>query len=357
MPSLKPRKLRIAFIGTGNISSRHIFAYSQIPSVEIVAGCDIKPDRCEWFRRQPGCAAARTYLDYREMLSCEKLDIVDVCTPNGVHHPATIAALLAGSHVMVEKPMAMTPAECEEMIAVARKNGRLLSVGFQVRYSPAVQMCKRAIDEGMLGDILYVKVHAMRRRGIPNWGVFGQKELQGGGPLIDLGIHQIESAHYVMGEPRPVAASGNTWTFMGDRKSQVLSKWPGWDYRTYTVEDLAAGQIRFENGMIMQVESSFCSHLAEDSSYWEIMGTKGAFDSRRTTVFTDLAGTMVNSQAAFLPTYNYPHDVLCKLQNFVSAVLSGTALCVTGEEGLAVQKMIDALYRSAAANGAEVRIQ
>ncbi len=355
MPSLKPRKVRIAFIGTGNISSRHIFAYSRFSNVEIVAGCDIKPERCEWFKHQPGCTEARTYLDYNEMLASERLDIVDVCTPNGVHHPATIAALRAGCHVMVEKPMAMNPAECQEMIECARKNARLLSVGFQVRYSPQVQLCRRIIDAGLLGDIMYVKVHAMRRRGVPNWGVFGIKDLQGGGPLIDLGIHQIESAHYAMGEPKPIAASGNTWTFLGDKPSSVLSKWPGWDYEHFTVEDLAVGQIRFENGMLMQIESSFCAHLEDDTAYWEIMGTKGGFNSKKGMLYGDFAGTMMNVAPGYLPSYNYPHDVVCKLQNFVDAVINGTPLCVTGEEGMAVQQMIDALYRSASKGGCEVR--
>ena len=356
MPGLSPRKLRVAIIGAGNISSRHIFAYSRIPSVEIVAGCDIKAERLAWFVQQPGCGRARTYADYRELLASERVDIVDVCTPNGVHHPVAVAALRSGAHVMVEKPMAMTPAECEEMIQVARRCGRLLSVGFQVRYSPVVQMCARAVADGLLGDLLYVKVHAMRRRGVPNWGVFGQKELQGGGPLIDLGIHQIESAHYAMGQPRPVAVTGRTWTFLGDRKSEVISKWPGWDYKTYTVEDLAVGQIRFENGMLMQVESAFCSHIAEDEGYWELMGTRGGFSSKDAAVYTDLAGTMVNMQAGYLPTYNYPHDMVAKMENFVSAVLNGTPLCVTGEEGLAVQKMIAGLYASAENGGAEVKI-
>ena len=104
---------------------------------------------------------------------------------------------------------------------------------------------------------MFVKCQALRRRGIPNWGVFGQKKLQGGGPMIDIGVHVIEMAHYMMGSPEPVAAAGNTWTYMGNKKSAVVSQWPNWDYKTYTVEDLAIGQIRFDNGSILQIEASF----------------------------------------------------------------------------------------------------
>ena len=354
--SAAPKKLRVGFIGTGNISRSHIAAYQYMPEVEIVAGCDIKPERLAWFKQQPGCQNAAVYEDYNKMLKAEKLDIVDVCTPNGVHAPATIAALKAGCHVMVEKPMAMNPAECQAMNDAAKKAKKLLSCGFQIRYTPVVQMCKRAIDDGLLGDILYVKVHAMRRRGVPNWGVFGQKELQGGGPMIDIGVHQIESAHYAMGEPKPVAASGRTWTFLGNKPSQVVSMWPNWDYKTYTVEDLCVGQVRFENGTLMQIESAFCSHIEKDTAYWEIMGTKGGFSTLDGTLYHDMAGTMLNSQAAFLPPHPSPADFVSKLRDFTTAILTGSPLTSSGLEGMAVQKIIDGLYRSADKGGKEVAI-
>ena len=351
-----PQRLRWAIVGTGNISASHIRAIQAMPEIEIVAGCDINPERLAWFRTQPGCQQARTYADHRELLRKERLDAVAVCTPNDSHAEISIAALEAGCHVIVEKPMAMNPAECARMIAAARKANRLLAVGFQIRYTPAVQMCARARRKGLLGDILFAKVHALRRRGIPNWGVFGQKELQGGGPMIDIGVHWIESAHYAMGEPKPVAATGRIWTYLGDKPSQVVSKWPGWDYRHYTVEDLAVGQVRFDNGAIMQIESSFCAHIEKDRMAWEILGTKGGFSTDSETLFLDQADTMLNAQAAYLPSHANPADFISKLRDFTNAIRLGTPLCCPGEEGLAVQKIIDGIYRSAARNGAEVII-
>ena len=352
----KQERLRLAFIGTGGISAAHIQAYQRLPEFEIVAGCDIRPERLEWFRQQPGCQKAAVYEDYRQMLKKERLDAVDVCTPNGVHAPATIAALEAGCHVMVEKPMAMNPAECQKMCNAAEKAGKILAVGFQYRYHPSTEMCLRAFQEGLLGEILYVKVQAMRRRGVPNWGVFGQKALQGGGPMIDIGVHMIESAHCAIGQPRPVAATGRTWTFLGDKPSQVVSKWPNWDYKSYTVEDLCVGQVRFADGSLMEVESAFCSHLEEDTAHWEIMGTKGGFSTATGTLFHDLAGTMDNSTAAYLPPHPSPTDFVSKLGDFLSAIQNGTPLHASGEEGMAVQKIIDGLYRSAEKQGKEVSI-
>lgn len=347
------RKLRWAFIGCGGICTTHINAIGKIPEIEIVAGCDIKEERRKLMQDKYGIKAV--YEKWDDMLAEIKPDVVDVCTPNGVHMPAAVAASNAGCHVITEKPMAMDPAECQKMIDAAKANNKLLAVGFQFRYHPRSEMFVRAREAGDIGDIMFVKCQALRRRGIPNWGVFGQKALQGGGPMIDIGVHIMESAHYCMGEPRPVAASGNCWTYIGDKPSQVLSAWPGWDWKTFTVEDLAIGQIRFDNGAIMQVESSFSAHIEKDVFNFQIMGTKGGFNWEAGTLFTDHAGTMVNSSAAFLPNTDFGGLFVAKLKNFVSGCLNGTPLRAPGEAGLAVQKMIDGIYRSAAV-GHEVTI-
>jgi len=349
------KKLRWAIIGCGGISETHLRAIENIPEIEVVGGCDIKPERLELMRSKYGFT--KTYAKWDKMLKELKPDVVDVCTPNGVHKPAVIAALNAGCHAITEKPMAMDPAECQEMIDAAVINGRKLCCGFQMRYHPACDMFMRAREAGDIGDIMFVKCRALRRRGIPNWGVFGQKELQGGGPMIDIGVHIIESAHYCMGAPRPVAASGNCWTFMGDRPSNVVSSWPNWDYKTYTVEDLAIGQIRFETGAILQVEASFVAHIEKDVWNFRVMGTKGGGQWDPPMLFADHHDTMVNVSPNFLAkdtSFDYLFGL--KLRNWVDACMKNTPLEAPAEAGLAVQKMLDGVYRSAAA-GKEVPIK
>jgi predicted dehydrogenase len=273
-----------------------------------------------------------------------------------VHAAPAIDALNAGCHVIVEKPMAMNPAQCKKMIETAAKNKKKLSVGFQYRYHPNTEFITRARDEGQFGNVMFVKCQALRRRGIPNWGVFGQKELQGGGPMIDIGVHVIEMAHYTMGSPKPIAASGNTWTYLGDKKSDVVSQWPNWDYKTYTVEDLAIGQIRFDNGAILQIEASFAAHIKEDIWNFTLVGDKGGASWDPPGIFTDRAGTMTNTNPAFLSNKTDFHNLfISKLRNWVDGCTKGTELRAPGEAGLAVQKMLDGIYRSAAA-GKEVRI-
>ena len=156
-----------------------------------------------------------------------------------------------------------------------------------------------------------------------------------------------------------MAATGRIWTFLGDKPSQVVSRWPNWDYKNYTVEDLCVGQVRFDNGVLMQVESSFCAHLPQDEYLnWQVMGTKGGFDFQSNTLFHDLAGTMVNSKAGFLPIGNvWAEFFYNKLHHFSQAIRLGAPLTPDGEEGMAVQKIIDGLYRSAEKNGVEVPIK
>jgi predicted dehydrogenase len=291
------------------------------------------------------------------MLKEVKPDAVSICTPNGVHFAPAIDASNAGCHVFVEKPMAMNPTECQKMIDTAKKNKRKLAVGFQYRYHPNTDFIRRARDDGRFGNIMFVKCQALRRRGIPNWGVFGQKKLQGGGPMIDIGVHVIEMAHYVMGEPQPVTASGNTWTYMGNKASSVVSQWPNWDYKTYTVEDLAIGQIRFENGAILQIEAAFAGHIKQDTWNFTLIGDKGGCQWDPPELYTDRAGTMTNESPAFVGSKtDFPYLFSLKLRNFVDACLHGGELRAPGEAGLAVQKILDGVYRAADA-GKEVAIK
>ncbi|MEI8140002.1 MAG: Gfo/Idh/MocA family oxidoreductase [bacterium] len=165
----KGRKLKVAVVGCGGISELHLRTFANMPEVEIVAGVDIKPERLAVMQEKFGIK--KLYKDWKVMLKEVKPDAVDVCTPNGVHAQAAIDASNAGCHVITEKPMAMTPAECVKMIAAAKKAGKLLVTGFQYRYHPVTQMIKRFRDEGQFGNIMFVKCQALRRRGIPNWGV------------------------------------------------------------------------------------------------------------------------------------------------------------------------------------------
>ena len=354
MAKRKNKKLRVAFIGAGGIAGTHMGCYAEMDDVEMVATADISETAMARWTEKYGISDCFT--NYKEMLRKVKPDAVSVCTPNGLHAATTIAALRAGAHVIVEKPMAMNAREAASMIAAAKKSRRKLVIGFQQRYSPNSQFVKKAVDSGQLGKIVFARVQALRRRGIPNWGVFGRKDLQGGGPMIDIGVHALEVTHYVMGSPRPVSASGSTFTYMGNKKSNVVSQWPNWDYKTYTVEDLAVGQIRFENGAILHIESSFVAHIEKNVMNFELMGEKGGASWNPPTIFRDDNGYMVNTTPGWLPRSDFGSHFGLKMRKFVEHVLYDGPTLAPAEHGLMVQKMLDAIYTSAE-KGQEVKIR
>ena len=349
-----PKKLRIAFIGAGGIAGTHMRYLSEMDDVEIVAQADISTESMERWAEEFGIADSFT--EYEEMLEKIEPDAVSVCTPNGLHAPATIAALRAGAHVLVEKPMAMSAREAQSMIDEAKKRRRKLVIGFQYRFDPRTRFIKNAVDTGQTGKIVYARVQALRRRGIPNWGVFGRKDLQGGGPLIDIGVHALEMTHYAMGSPRPVAAFGSTFTYLGNKKSDVVCQWPNWDYRNYTVEDLAVGQIRFENGAVLSIEASFAAHIEKNEWNFVLMGEKGGASWDPPGIFRDDAGYMINSQPGWLPGGDFGTCFAAKMRNFVEHVLYDEPTLAPAEHGLMVQKMLDGIYASAE-KGREVKIR
>ncbi len=348
------RRLRIAFIGAGGIAGVHMRCFTEMDDVEMVAMSDVSEAALE--RRSEEFGIAHCFADYESMLGDVRPDAVSVCTPNGLHAPAAIAALSAGAHVIVEKPLAMNAREGTAMLDAARNHRRKLVIGFQQRFDPRAQFIKKAVDSGRLGRILFARLQALRRRGIPNWGVFGRKELQGGGPLVDVGVHVLEAVHYLMGSPRPVAASGNVFTYLGDRKPEAACRWPDWDYENYTVEDLAVGQIRFEDGAVIHVESSFAAHLPSDVWNFQLMGEKGGATWDPLSIARDDNGYMVNTEPGWLPKSDFGSAIGAKLRNFVDHVLYDEPTLAPAEHGLMVQKMMDAIYLSAE-KGREVEIE
>lgn len=349
----KKKKLRIGFIGAGAIAGEHLKYLSTYDDVEVIACADpVKANREKWASEH---GIAHTFVDWKDMLKEVKLDAVDICTPNFLHYEPAIDALNAGCHVFVEKPIAMNAKEGQAMVDLAKKKKLKCIIAFQWRFHPKTQAIKQAREQGVLGDVLYSRVHAMRRRGIPNWGVFGQKKMQGGGPMIDIGVHVMEMAHYAMGLPKPVSASGNTWTYLGDKKSKTASSWPGWDHKTYTVEDLAVGLVKFDNGAVMHVEAMFAGHIApeDEGMKFEVFGTKGGAHSDPLKFYYDNHGLMINAEPQFVPKDDMWDT---KMRNFVDVCLHGKQDQSPAEHGLMIQKMIDAIYESAQ-TGREVMIK
>lgn len=335
--------LNLGIIGSGGIGRYYINMFKKIPEGRVVAASDVSEKALEEVAKLD--ADIERFTDYREMLRKRTdLGAAAVCTPNKLHLQPTLDALARGLNVIVEKPMAMNAEDAGTMCRAAKKARRLLMIGFQWRFHPTTQMIRKAVASGEFGKILYVRCQALRRRGIPSWGVFGQKHIQGGGPMIDIGVHNLEMAHYMIGRPRPLSAWGACYTYLGNKKPAAMASWGDWDYKTYTVEDLAVGMLRFDTGATLVIESSFAAHIEKDVWNVTLMGEKGGATFDPPMIFRDEMGYMFN----LVPAFTGNRDAFDrKLRHFVNCVLKGEKCDAPGEDGWVVQKMLDAVYRSA----------
>jgi len=343
-------KIRVGVIGCGGIAKRsHIPNLVSQPDVEVVAICDVYNEVCEVVAEEH--KIPHVFTDYNDLLAMDEIDAVDICTPNFAHKDPAIAALQAGKHVLVEKPIARNATEGQEMVDAARKSGKKFMVAQCCRWLPDSLALKRFIDGGAMGEMYYARIQAIRRRGIPSWGVFTDKEKQGGGPLIDIGVHILDTTLWLLGHPKPVAASGATYTKFGNRPG-IFGAWGPWDHTNFTVEDFAAGFVRFENGLTLSIESSFAANIEKDRMSLAIMGTEGGCQTDPLKLFREEHGTLIDISPTSLPASNM---YAAEIRGFIDSIKNDTEPPVTGEQALLVMKILDGIYKSSEL-GREVKI-
>ncbi|WP_181346974.1 Gfo/Idh/MocA family protein [Thalassobacillus sp. CUG 92003] len=336
-------KLKVGIIGGGGIAQgAHLPNYvKHQDKVEIVAVTDVVKKTAE------ECAelfsVPHTFTDYKTMFRDCDLDAVSVCTPNKFHADAAIAALEAGCHVLCEKPPAMNVAEATAMAEAAKKHNKILSYGFHFRYAPEVITLKRFTDAGELGGIYAASIRAVRRRGIPGWGVFTNKDLQGGGPLIDIGVHMLDAALYLMDYPEPESVFGATYQKIGNRKGVGLMG--DWDWESFSIEDMARGMIRFKNGATIMLETAFAANVEKDDVMnVSLMGDEGGADVFPLKIYQEKHDALIDVSPAYLPKKGY-HEL--EVESFVNGCLTGEAPISTPEQGVVIQKIINGFYESA----------
>ncbi|MEQ2129724.1 Gfo/Idh/MocA family oxidoreductase [Caldanaerobacter subterraneus KAk] len=351
------KKTKIAIIGNGSISHVHMAAYKKLSNVEVVANCDINEERAKEFSQKYDIP--RYYTDYNEMFKKEKLDGVSICTWNNVHAPATIAALKAGANVLCEKPLALNAKEAEEMVRVSKETGKLLMVGFVRRFGVNTEVLKQKIDKGDLGKIYYAKTGVLRRVGNPG-GWFSDKKRSGGGPLIDLGVHMIDLARYLMGKPKAVSVMGSSYDLVGPRSNiKGIQIYKSVDYSDYNdVEDFAVGFIKFDNGATLVVETSWAQHIKKDKIYLEIYGSKaGASLEPELEIYTEQNDYLVDEKPVIDPQFfDFQAMFDREIQHFIDCIENGTPCISPAEDGLELMKILDAIYKSAE-TGHEVSIE
>ncbi len=208
--------------------------------------------------------------------------MVHVLTPNVSHAEITVSAFEAGKHVLCEKPMAATTSDAEKMMAAWKKSGKKFTIGYQNRFRPEVSSLHASCEQGELGEIYFAKAHAVRRRAVPTWGVFPNKALQGGGPLIDIGTHALDMTLWMMDNYEPESVTGSVFYKLGHLPQAVEGNAFGpWDPQTYEVEDSAFGLIKMKNGATIYLEAAWAINLMESrEASTTLCGTKAGAEIR-----------------------------------------------------------------------------
>lgn len=354
--------LRAGIIGAGFITVRgHVPGYRAAGGVEVAALCDVREDRARAVAQELGIP--RVYTDYREMLSAEELDIVSVCSPNCFHAQMTIDALSAGAHVLCEKPMALTYADACRMIDAARQANRSLTIGFHNRFRPEMAAAKALVDQGKLGDIYYVRASMLRRKGIPGYGSwFTNKDLAGGGALMDIGCHITDLALWLMGHPAPQTVVGSVYANFGPR-AQGLGTWGSDHYPAgarFDVDDLATAFVRFENGATLAVEASWAGH-GTDGQRIQVFGTEGGveyndrlFGAECPVRYFSASGDELREEPVSAPKAGMS-AYECEVSDWVQRIRAGQPPYTTPEQAAMAVLIIESVYKSAA-TGREVTL-
>lgn len=344
------KKLKVGVIGTGAIAKEmHLPNWKELEEegrVELVGVCDVFGDRAKEAAAEFG--AQKSYKSFSAMLKNDDYDIIDICTHNKHHCRGTLAALEAGANVLVEKPMAMNVREAKSMIAAATKAKKKLMVAQHMRFMPKHEVLKSFIDSGELGEVYTARAFWLRRRGIPGWGKFHIKKESLGGPLIDIGVHMMDLAYWLMGCPKPVSASGKVYRMFGDRKD-LINKW-GVPYKLeeFDVEDLAMAFVRFENGLTMTVDVSWAANISEDEGHSvRILGDKAGISTNPAQVFGAQHGALTSTSLDWVEE-DKPHRR--EIRHFTECLEKKLPVRVQPEESLNIQKIIEAIYESSRRN-------
>jgi predicted dehydrogenase len=319
----------------------HLLSYQKNPRAEVVGAADL--DEAKLKRAADAAPGIRCFADYRDMLRETKPDLVSIALPNSLHLPVAVACMEAGADVLCEKPMSTDLAGALKMQSAATRLGRTIYMNLSQRFNAFHRAARNIVDSGALGDIYHGYTSWTRRDGIPGFGGwFGQKALSGGGPLIDLGVHRIDIALWLMNGPKPVTVSGSTH----HRRGVPLAREQG---KAFDVEDFAAGLVRFENGASLLFEISWAGYQeARENQALRLVGTRAGLEAEpgpngwELVLSHDIGGVPVASRM-LAPKGEAPYSC----QDLVDAILDQRPFPATARDGIRMQIILDALYASA----------
>lgn len=342
--------VRVGIIGMG-IGRPNARAIAKNPRGRVVALCDLVEERMRDFAKELPEPVAM-YTDYKQMVRDPEVDAIFIGTPNQWHVPMGLEAVRRGKHLLITKPLADSERAAAKLVRAAEAAGVVNMMSLSTRFSGECRFLGGLIQQGQLGEVYYGRARSIRRSGIPAWNLgFIQK---GGGAFRDMGVHVLDAAWWLLGQPRPVSVSGVAGAKFGPRG---LGYWdykapPKKVYRQYASDDYGGGFIRFAGGIGLQVESFWASHQPEEFQV-ELFGTE--------------AGARYSPLTLYRTEKGVPQDVTMKLPrgpsawdsiagHFIDCILEGVRCEAPLRHGLMVQQMMEGLLRSAE-TGREVRFR
>jgi predicted dehydrogenase len=341
-------KLRIGIIGVGQIGQVHLENYQPIPEVSVAAVADTNLEHARSVAKRFGIQDV--YADFHELLKREDIQAVDVCLHNNLHMPVSVTALEAGKHVYCEKPMAGSYRDAESMYQAAQNHGRMLSIQLSTLFSPEVRAARWLIDQGWLGHLYHARSVGFRRRGRPYVDGYGsapfvQKQIAGGGALYDMGVYNIASLLYLLGNPQVQRVSGRVYQETGmDEERRRISG--------YDVEELGLGFVRLAGGVTLDIFEAWAAHLGgmEGSS---ILGDKGGIRLNPFGFYQNAGDLNLDTLVDLEAFTQRRHDLRRRTDNgdnpqehWVEALLGRVKLLPTAELALNTMLISEAIYLS-----------
>src|SRR5574338_97624 len=323
-------KVKLGVIGLGGVAQLvHLPNVVKIPGADLTAVADINKNRLSTIADKFN--VKQRFTNYKDLLDKSDVDAVIIATPTSTHTEIAIDCLNAGKDVLVEKPLARTYLEAKKIVEFAKKNKRKLMVGMNLRYRPDTMLLRSFINSNEIGDPFYIKCGWIRKQSSSEkW--FTKKEQSGGGVIIDLGIHILDLALWLLEYPEI---------------SSVTSQ--SFHHYTKSVEDTSIACVKCKNSAVINLEVSWSLPVEKDHFFLDVYGTKGSFSINPLRLYKKVENDYINLTPTQVdsPTVLFKKSYLNELKSFIGAINGLNPIFSPGEEAVQRMKIIEAIYESA----------
>ena len=323
-------KVKIGVIGLGGVAQLvHLPNFAKIPNAELTAVAEVNRNRLLTISDKFNIK--QRFSNYEDMLEKSDIQAVIIATPTSTHKDIAIDCLNAGKDVLIEKPMARTYLEAKQIVDAAKKNKRKLMVGMNLRYRPDTMLLRSFINSNEIGEPFYVKCGWIRKQSSSEkW--FTKKEESGGGVIIDLGIHILDLALWLLEYPEISSVSSQNFY-----------------HYTKNVEDTSISCIKCKNSALINMEVSWSLPIEKNHFYLDVFGTKGSFSTNPFTLYKKVENDYINLTPTQVdsPSVLLKKSYLNELRSFIGAINGLNPVFSSGEESLQRMKIIEAMYESA----------